>query len=182
MRRIVIGHNDSGKTQVLSDANIDPITIALLPGAKVHRMWELDDLPTLPVTNVQAAANGTYFPGPGGLRFGLISIPPGLSYAPPSDVSAEAMAAAVAEADAKLPGMLATFDEAQEGIHTTQTVDFVIVLSGEGRLRTDDGVDLPLRPGDCLIQNGSAHGWFNDGPEPFVFCYTLCGADSGSGD
>ncbi|MFI6363148.1 cupin domain-containing protein [Nocardia sp. NPDC050630] len=177
MRRVVMGHNDSGETQVLSDTDIDPITIALLPGATVHRMWELDKAPVLPVTTTQAAPTGTYFPGPGGLRFGCISIPPGLSYEPPADVSASDMEAVIAEADAKLPGMMATFDATRPGMHTTPTVDFVVVLSGEGRLRTDNGIDVALRAGDCVIQNGSAHGWFNDGTEPFVFWYTLCGTD-----
>jgi mannose-6-phosphate isomerase-like protein (cupin superfamily) len=176
MRRIVMGHNESGKTRVLSDENIDPITIALMPGAQVHRMWELDEPPTLPVTAAQGPADGMFFPGPGGLRFGFISIPPGLSYEPPADLPVEAMVAAIAEADEKLPGMMATFDETIPGIHTTHTVDFVVVLSGEGHLRTDDGIDVPLHPGDCVIQNGSAHGWFNDGTQPFVFCYSLSGA------
>lgn len=176
MRRVVMGHNDSGETRILSDENIAPITIALLPGATVHRMWELDEVPALPVTTAPTSATGTYFPGPGGLRFGYITIPAGLSYEPPADVSATAMEAAIAEADAKLPGMMATFDTTRPGIHTTPTVDFVVVLSGEGRMRTDNGIDVPLRAGDCVVQNGSAHGWFNDGTEPFVFCYTLCGA------
>lgn len=176
MRRIVLGHDEAGKTQVLSDENVNPITIAMLPGAELHRMWELDETPTLPVTEAQGPATGSFFPGPGGLRFGFITVPPGLSYEPPADMSPEDLAAAAAEAEAKLPGMFSTFNAEQPGVHTTHTVDFVVVLSGEGLLRTDTGVDVPLHPGDCVVQNGSAHAWHNNGTQPFVFCYVLCGA------
>jgi mannose-6-phosphate isomerase-like protein (cupin superfamily) len=177
MRRIVVGHNESGLTEVLSVFNVEPISIALLPGAEVYRLWELDQPPTLPVTSVQASPHASFFPGPGGLRFGVISIPPGLSYEPHAETSAEAMAAAFAEAEAKLPGMMATFDTERPGLHATATTDFVIVLSGQGRMRSGDHTDVRLSPGDCVIQNGGTHGWFNDGSEPFVFCYTLCGAE-----
>ncbi len=171
-----MGRNESGATRVISDESVEPITIALMPGAQVHRMWELDEAPTLPVTASQGPADGMFFPGPGGLRFGFISVPPGLTYEPPANLPAEAMVAAVAEADEKLPGMMATFNETMPGVHTTQTVDFVVVVSGEGLLRTDDGGEVPLHPGDCVIQNGSAHAWFNNGTQPFVFCYSLAGA------
>ena len=85
------------------------------------------------------------------------------------------MVALLAEAEAKLPGMMATFDPAAPGMHSTPTVDFIVVLSGEGRLRLGDGVDISVRAGDCVIQHGTPHGWFNDGAVPFVFCYSLYG-------
>ncbi|WP_051133449.1 cupin domain-containing protein [Nocardia paucivorans] len=177
MRRIVLGHDESGKTQVLADEDVPPITIAMLPGAQVHRMWELDETPSLPVTTAQAPGVATsFFPGPNGARFGFITVPPGLSYDPPAHFTPEDLEAAAAEAEAKLPGMFSTFNPEQPGIHATQTVDFVVVVSGEGLLRTDTGVEIPLHPGDCIVQNGSGHAWHNNGTEPFVFCYSLIGA------
>ncbi|MFE9327444.1 cupin domain-containing protein [Nocardia sp. NPDC052278] len=175
MRRIMIGDNGTGQGRVLADETIDPLTLALLPGTEIHRMWELDELPELPVDKLPAQTDTSYFPGPGGLRFGFISVPPGLTYEPDADLSEEAMTAVVAEAEAKLPGMMAAFDPAAPGMHSTVSIDFIVVLSGEGRLRLGDGVDVSLRVGDCVIQHGTPHAWFNDGVVPFVFCYTLCG-------
>lgn len=176
MRRVVMGHNESGKAEVISDENVDPITVAMLPGVEVHRMWELDEMPSLPVTRLQDAPSGTFFPGTGGLRFGYVTIPPGLTYEPPPGLPAEVLEAAAAEAEAKLPGMAAAFEQDRPGMHTTHTVDYVVAVSGEGRMQTDDGVEVRLRAGDCLIQNGTPHAWFNDTDEPFVICFALCGA------
>lgn len=177
MRRIVIGDKGTASGRVLDDAGIAPLTLALLPGVGIYRMWELDEPPTLPVDGMPPRAEKRFFPGPGGLRFGIISVPPGLSYESDADLSAEETAAAAAEDDAKVPGMMAAFDATAPGMHCTTTVDFIAVLSGQGRLRLGDGTDVSLRPGDCIIQNGTSHAWFNDGSEPFVFCYTLCGVD-----
>ncbi|MEV4126134.1 cupin domain-containing protein [Nocardia sp. NPDC049707] len=175
MRRIVVGDDGTGQGRVLADDSIDPLTLALLPGAEVYRMWELDELPDLPVDRMPPQTETSYFPGPGGVRFGFISVPPGLTYEPDAELSEEEMAALAAEAEAKLPGMMAAFDPAAPGMHRTASVDFIVVLSGEGRLRLGDGVDVSLRSGDCVIQNGTPHAWFNDGAVPFVFCYALSG-------
>ncbi|MEV5652793.1 cupin domain-containing protein [Nocardia sp. NPDC052254] len=175
MRRIVVGGDGNGQSRVLSDDSVDPLTLALLPGAEIHRMWELDELPTLPVDQLPAGTDTSYFPSPGGVRFGFISVPPGLSYEPDPGLPEEALAEVMAEAEEKLPGMMAAFDPEQPGAHATESIDFVVVLSGQGRMRLGDGADVLLRPGDSIVQHGAAHAWFNDGTEPFVFAYTLCG-------
>jgi len=174
MRRIVVGDDGTGQGRVLADDSIDPLTLALLPGAELYRILELDE-PGLPVDRMPAQTDTRYFPGPGGLRFGFISVPPGLTYEPDVDLSEEAVAAVTAEAETKLPGMMAAFDPAAPGMHSTASIDFIVVLGGQGRMRLGDGVDVSLRSGDCLIQNGTPHAWFNDGAVPFVFCYALCG-------
>ncbi|WP_227979619.1 cupin domain-containing protein [Nocardia spumae] len=177
MRRIVVGDDGTGQGRVLADDSVDPLTLALLPGAEIHRMWELDALPALPVDRMPADGGTSYFPTAGGVRFGFISVPPGLSYEPDPGLSEEAMATVVAEAEEKLPGMMAAFDPEHPGVHATESIDFVVVLRGEGRMRLGNGVDVALRPGDSVVQHGTPHAWFNDGTEPFVFCYTLCGVD-----
>ncbi|MBF6173016.1 cupin domain-containing protein [Nocardia blacklockiae] len=177
MRRIVVGDDGAGRGRVLADERVEPLTLALLPGAELYRIWELDELPELPVDRLPPAARTSYFPGPGGVRFGFISVPPGLSYEPDAELSEEQLAAVAADAEAKLPGMMAAFDPAAPGMHRTASIDYIVVLSGQGRMRLGDGVDVSLRPGDCVIQNGTPHAWFNDGTEPFVFAYALCGVD-----
>lgn len=171
-----MGHSASGEPMVLSDEAVPPVTVAMLPGVEIHRVWELDDTPKLPVTEPNAGEQHTFFPPAAGVRFGLLTIPPGLSYVPPAGTPVEAVEAAVAEAEEKLPGMAATFDPDRPGIHTTHTVDYIVALSGTGLMRMRDGVEVRVGAGDCLIQNGTPHGWFNDSTEPFVVAYTLVGA------
>ena len=46
------------------------------------------------------------------------------------------------------------------GMHTTQTVDYAIILEGEIWAVMDEGETL-MRAGDVLIQRGTNHAWAN---------------------
>ncbi len=46
------------------------------------------------------------------------------------------------------------------GMHTTDTIDYAIVLSGEIYAVMDEGETL-MRAGDVLIQRGTNHAWSN---------------------
>jgi quercetin dioxygenase-like cupin family protein len=54
------------------------------------------------------------------------------------------------------------------GMHTTDTVDFDVVVSGEVYLELDDGAEVLLKAGDCVIQNGTRHAWRNRSSQPCV--------------
>ena len=45
-------------------------------------------------------------------------------------------------------------------MHTTQTVDYAIVLEGEIYAVMDEGETL-MRAGDVLVQRGTNHAWAN---------------------
>ena len=62
------------------------------------------------------------------------------------------------------------------GMHTTDTVDLDIVLSGEVWLELDDGAEVHLQAGDCVIQNGTRHVWHNRTEEPARMFAALIGA------
>jgi mannose-6-phosphate isomerase-like protein (cupin superfamily) len=47
-----------------------------------------------------------------------------------------------------------------DGFHTTQTIDFVMVLEGEISLELDTG-EVTLHPGDCVVQRNTRHAWRN---------------------
>jgi quercetin dioxygenase-like cupin family protein len=61
--------------------------------------------------------------------------------------------------------MLACVEPDTPGMHTTNTIDFEYVISGEVWLELDDGVEIHLRPGDTVVQNGTRHAWRNKGTE-----------------
>jgi quercetin dioxygenase-like cupin family protein len=50
-------------------------------------------------------------------------------------------------------------------MHRTETVDYIVILSGELELELDDG-SASLRPGDAVVQRGTDHIWANNGDVP----------------
>ncbi|MGH7857089.1 MAG: cupin domain-containing protein, partial [Candidatus Binatia bacterium] len=63
------------------------------------------------------------------------------------------------------------------GMHTTQTVDYGVVLRGEISLELDDGAKVRLRPGDCVVQNGTRHAWRNESGRECVMAFVIVGAE-----
>lgn len=158
VRRVVTGHDPSGKSIFVSDEEIPPIQPMLLPSAEFHRLWGGDTAPRFPSDGSQPD-HAMYFPPIGGFRFGLFSIPPD-SAEPPSDLD---IPAAIADMEAGMPGMMRYMDPGDPGMHTTDTIDFEIVLEGTVVLELDDGESVTLQPGDTVVQNGTRHRWSNPG-------------------
>jgi len=52
-------------------------------------------------------------------------------------------------------------------MHQTETLDYVIILSGELYLIMEEGETL-LQPGDIVIQRGTNHAWSNRSNEPCI--------------
>ncbi|HMG59664.1 MAG TPA: cupin domain-containing protein [Burkholderiales bacterium] len=60
-------------------------------------------------------------------------------------------------------------------MHRTETIDYVIVLSGEIDMETDDST-IKLKAGDVLVQRGTNHAWINHGTEPARVAFILVDA------
>jgi mannose-6-phosphate isomerase-like protein (cupin superfamily) len=175
VRRVVTGHDRDEKAVFASDEQVDPLTLALMPGAEFHRLWGADQAPTFPDEG-GPTAQPSYFPPVGGYRFGFFTVPPGTAPAP-ADLDLQA---ALVEMEEKLPGLLAYLEPDNPGMHTTDTIDFEVVLSGEVTLELDDGAEKVLHPGDTVVQNGTRHRWGNPGTEPAVLAVFLIGAHRAS--
>lgn len=63
------------------------------------------------------------------------------------------------------------------GLHATDTIDLVLVLDGEVTLELDSGERTVLRRGDTLVQNGTAHRWYNHGEDVAVLAVVVLGAE-----
>ena len=61
-------------------------------------------------------------------------------------------------------------------MHTTDTIDFVVVLSGEVWLELDGGQQTLVGPGDAVVQNGTRHAWRNKTESPREMAVALIGA------
>jgi mannose-6-phosphate isomerase-like protein (cupin superfamily) len=171
VRLVVTGANDAGKAAFVSDGPAEPTTVDLMPGLEFRNLWGADAPVQLPTDGARPDAR-TYFPPVGGFRFGLVTIPPESSTGP---LEVE-VSRGIAEVEEKLPGMLAHMEPDHPGMHTTDTVDFEVVLSGEIFLELDDGAEVHLKRGDCVIQNGTRHAWHNRGSEPCTFAVSIVGA------
>ncbi|MEO7598318.1 MAG: cupin domain-containing protein [Opitutus sp.] len=111
----------------------------------------------------------SFVPGPGGSRFRVFRLP-GFSR---RIFDAQAFQH---EFLSKAPGLANAMEENGSGMHTTDTVDYLIILSGAVHLELDDGRTVQLKSGDCIIQNGTRHAWKNVSREPCVIALVMVGA------
>ena len=163
-RRIVTGVDAAGKAVFISDSEA-PGTV--VPGSgTMYDVWGVDgefDAPndgTLP-------SYESFFPPAVGFRYIVATFPP--------DESPDLMPVEE-DIDALIPGASEFLEADNPGMHTTQTVDIGVVLSGELWLELDDGAEVQIGPGDIVVQNGTRHAWRNKGSEPCTVAYALVGA------
>ncbi len=192
MQCVVTGRDKSGKSIIVSHGPVKPVTVAMLPGYEFYRIWGSDARPQLP-SDGTPPPQPEYFPSKDGFRFGMFTLPPatsisasapaavgsqGSATAPPTAGAAPAPTpAALEEMEQKLPGLLKSLEADHPGMHTTDTVDFDVVLFGEVVLELDGGAEVALKAGDCVIQNGTRHAWRNQSSEKCVIAFSLLGAD-----
>jgi hypothetical protein len=174
VRRVVTGTNRDGKSVFVGDDELPPVTVALMPNLEFHPLWGADAPVALPTDGTAPDARA-YFPPSGGFRFGLVSIPPEGERQGPVFPDME-------EVELKLPGLLAHMEPDHPGMHTTDTIDFDVVVSGEIFLELDDGAEVHLETGDCVVQNGTRHAWHNRASEPCVLAVAIVGASRGVPD
>jgi mannose-6-phosphate isomerase-like protein (cupin superfamily) len=170
MRCVVTGQKN-GKSVVVADTQVEPIVVSLLPGTEFHQLWGSDTPPSLP-TEGQAPERKGYFPPPGGYRFGFFTLGPD-SVTMPEDLDIES---ALLELGTRLPGLADAMEPEHPGMHTTDTVDLDLVISGEVWLELDDGEEVRLGVGDSVIQNGTRHAWHNRTREPCTVAVAIVGA------
>ena len=57
-------------------------------------------------------------------------------------------------------------------LHRTDTIDYVICMSGEIDMDMDD-TTVYMRAGDIMVQRGTGHSWVNRGTEPARLAFVL---------
>ena len=172
VRRVVTGQARDGKSVFVSDQEVEPVRLPLMAGLEFRRVWGGDETTKLPTDGAEPSAPA-FFPPAGGYRFTFVTLPPEGSTTIPADLDLEQ---AVAEVNETLPGMMDHMEPDNPGMHTTDTVDLDLIITGELDLELDDGAEVHLRPGDCVVQNGTRHAWHNRTSEPCTMLSILVGA------
>ncbi|MDE2074658.1 MAG: cupin domain-containing protein [Alphaproteobacteria bacterium] len=170
IRRIVTGHNAQGKSNItFAGIATNVLDSAAWPGSRVTELWVTEEMP---VDNAGVADRGArpirHDPVPGGTIFRVVEIPPEGS----TTLDTEAVFAALGST--KLP--TAEDTAKHPSMHVTNSVDYLVVISGETYMIMEDG-EILLRAGDCIVQRGTKHAWSNRGNVPCIMAAILVDAE-----
>lgn len=160
VRRVVTGHDDTGRAIILSDG---PAPHAFesdsIPGFGATVPWMTDAGPIDHVSDTDPAAADSdipTFPAPGQTIIRIADFPPDAAYPD--------------AADSVIFTEIGGHEEAAAGtehssgkhfwFHRTDSLDYAVVLDGEITLLVDDG-EATLRAGDVIIQRATSHAWSN---------------------
>lgn len=174
IRRVVTAKNGAGKSTVVSDG-LSPREMALehTPGFVSSPIWVNAGTPDLTRPSEDPmAAPGTLLAVQGGAVFLVVTFPPDKVMMSPDWNPALAMP----EHAAAAPGIAETFEPDAPGMHTTPTVDFGTVISGQIVLELDDGETVTLNAGDTFVNQGVRHAWRNPGDAPATVSFVMMGA------
>jgi mannose-6-phosphate isomerase-like protein (cupin superfamily) len=179
-KRALTGRDAAGKS-VFKSFDVTPAVVEIdnNPGLTFYELYMTEGVPQLTGLEPDPMLQGTKaFPGPGGTMFRLISYPPKRpeGYKPPPGATFET---GVKELSDKIPRMGDHFERGAPGMHTTDTIDYGVVVRGEMTLELDDGQKVHLHQGDCIVQNGTRHRWRNPLPEPCLMAFISVGGKRG---
>ncbi len=136
-------------------------------------LWSTEAAPKVPHDGADPISEKSrYVPPLGQTRLMLVTFPPdsvmmSSSFNP---------AAAGQEYMEQMPELAQTFELDNPGMHTTDTVDYGIVLEGEVWLELDDGKQVHLEAHDVVVQNGTRHAWRNKSDKPVKMAFVIIGA------
>ena len=148
VRRVVTGHDESGKAVVVSDERLNAVPRRIGASITGCEIWSTDSMPVDNSHEADAAQRAGFvtrhnYVGSGeGTTCRITEFAPGHGPFP----------------------------------HRTETVDYAILLSGEIDLELDGDAVVHLKPGDVVVQRGTMHTWLNRGSVPAVFAFILIDA------
>jgi hypothetical protein len=128
---------------------------------------------SLPETSVD------FLPAPGGLRVSEFAVLPKEDAGRVEDSEVELVDMIPEGPETERAASLVRavqFINRPPGLHQTDTVDLVMIKSGEMHMLLDGGVEILLRAGDWVVQNGAPHAWDNRSSSPCVAVLIMIGA------
>ena len=175
VRRVVVSNGAGGKSQVQSDG-VAPRAVEYrsVPGFASALLWSTPAAAkvgaAVPVSDPTPEVN--FVPGPGETRLMTVTFPPD-SVMMRADFDPAAFGAEFAQ---NAPGLAERFEMDAPGMHTTDSIDYDVVLDGEITLELDGGKEVVLRRHDVCVQHGTRHAWRNKTDKPATLLFVLVGA------
>lgn len=172
VRRVVTGHDGSGKAIVISDGPAPSVrTNPLRPGHISTDIWKTAASPVMLAGEESDPTLGPrqIHPPRGGTIIRIAEI------APETDAVRNLDPQQAREVFKSMGNEGAsTFGRGGRHpfMHRTETLDYAVVLSGEIVLLLDEE-DVQLKAGDVVIQRGTNHAWSNRSSEPCRMLYVL---------
>ena len=165
-RRVVTGHDASGKAVVLIDGAAPNAKLRKATGLASTLLWVTDESPADNSGAADAADReiGVAPPERGSI-FRVVDFPPA---AEAGAVDNAAMLKEMGLAGGGAAPRHAT-------MHRTRSVDYAIVISGEIDMLLDDS-EVHLKAGDVLVQRGTNHAWVNRGRASCRIAFVLVDA------
>lgn len=173
-RRVVLGTTGAGKSTVLSDEVARRNSVfTTLPGFGATLLWSTAARCQVGGSSAfkDPTLEASFVPGPGESRLMFVTFPPDAGM-----LRAEFDGAAFGEEVGRLlPGLAETFEPNAPGMHTTNSIDYDVVLDGEITLELDDGQEVVLRKHEIAVQQGNRHAWRNKTDKPATMLFVLIG-------
>ena len=174
VRRVVAGIGPEGHSGVVSDGPAPRAAeYKAVPGFASVLIWST---PANAMVGRGApkddSPDASFVPGPGETRLMFVTFPPD-AVMMRSDFDPAAFGAEFAR---NAPGLAERFEIEHPGMHTTDSIDYDVVLEGEIVLELDDGQEVVLGPHDVVVQHGTRHAWRNRSDKPAKMLFVLTGA------
>jgi mannose-6-phosphate isomerase-like protein (cupin superfamily) len=172
VRRVVTG-KVGGKSKIISEGGTRRSRVfKKIPGQSSTLLWSTSATPTAPYDGTDTVSEASsYVPvQPGETRLMIVTFPPDTVMMNIDPV------AGFQEFAEHIPDLAAKMEPDSPGMHTTQTIDYGIILDGEVWLELDDGKQVHLKPHDVVVQNGTRHAWRNKSDRPVKIAFVLIGA------
>jgi hypothetical protein len=164
IRRIVTGHDDKGRSIIVSDEPAPvPPGMEVWPTRGLSTIWWADRTPAGVEPDDFPLGEIPPFPPVGGTAYMIMQLPPESEL---DEMSEEDRKIATTPVVTMGPDFLAreTRVNTEYMMHATNTVDVLVMLRGELTLLLDEG-EVTLHPPDTVIQRATNHGWINRGTE-----------------
>ena len=169
-RLVVTGHNDDHRSVVVYDGDSPHVHVFESSGGLTATdLWSTS---SMPADNFACDGLGSTSysiePPPNGSVFRVIDYPPDKVRF--RDIDREAAYRDMGAAHALVKG------DTRYPMHKTHTIDYAVILTGEIYAVMDEGEEVLLKTGDCLVQRGTSHAWSNRSDEPCRIAFVLIDA------
>ena len=153
VRRVVTGHDASGKSIISTDEVLKPVSRGAGAGVVGCEIWSTD---RMPIDNSREAEESQ--------RAGFVKHDrPHMNFV---DTGAGLCMRVIEWGPGNPPFT-----------HRTETMDLVVILSGEIDLECEGDEVAHLKAGDVVVQRGGLHTWMNRGSVPCLMAGILIDAE-----